>query len=73
MAQHTLIEDKTYNQRLFSPGLRGFFHNGRFKWLFNSFKKFNITKGSVLEIGCNDGRSLDYLPFVPSNYAGYDA
>lgn len=73
MAQHTLIEDKTYNQRLFSPGLRGFFHNGRFKWLYNSFKKFNITKGSVLEIGCNDGRSLDYLPFVPSKYAGYDA
>lgn len=73
MAQHRLIEDKTYNERLFSPGIRGFFHNGRFKWLYNSFKKLNIAQGSVIEIGCNDGRSLDYLSYTPEKYAGYDA
>lgn len=73
MAQHRLIENKTYNERLFSPGIRGFFHNGRFKWLYNSFKKLNIVSGSVVEIGCNDGRSLDYLSYTPEKYAGYDA
>ncbi len=73
MAQHTLIEGKTYNERLFSPGIRGFFHNGRFKWLLSSFAKLKIEKGSILEIGCNDGRSLDYMPFFPEKYAGYDA
>lgn len=70
---HTLIENKTYNERLFSPGLRGFFHNARFRWLYNSFKKLNIDQGTVIEVGCNDGRSLKYLSFKPSGYVGYDA
>lgn len=70
---HTLIEGKTYNERLFSPGLRGFFHTARFRWLHASIKKMNVTGGSVIELGCNDGRSLKYLPFEPSIYKGYDA
>lgn len=73
MAQHREIENKTYNERLFSPGIRGFFHNARFKWLQHSFKKFGITGGSLIEIGCNDGRSIKYIPFIPEKYTGYDA
>ncbi|MEO6455686.1 MAG: class I SAM-dependent methyltransferase, partial [Ginsengibacter sp.] len=73
MPQHREIENKTYNERLFSPGIRGFFHNARFKWLQRSFKKLGITKGSILEIGCNDGRSLRYISFEPDKYTGYDA
>lgn len=73
MAQHKEIENKTYNERLFNPGLRGFFHNARFKWLYNSFLKRKISSGKILEIGCNDGRSLKYLPFKPEKYVGYDA
>ena len=73
MAQHREIENKTYNERLFSPGIRGFFHNARFNWLRDSFEKRGVTKGSVLEIGCNDGRSIQYIPFKPEKYTGYDA
>lgn len=73
MAQHKEIENKTYNERLFSPGLRGFFHNARFKWLYNCFLKRKISNGTILEIGCNDGRSLKYIPFIPEQYVGYDA
>ena len=70
---HTEIEGKTYNERLFSPGLRGFFHTARFRWLYEAIKKMGINNGSVIELGCNDGRSLKYLPFSPSLYKGYDA
>ena len=73
MAQHTNTENKTYNERLFGSGVRGYFHNARFKWLYFSLKKLKITKGSFLEIGCNDGRTLQFLPFEPIKYVGYDA
>jgi len=73
MAQHRLIENKTYNERLFSPGFRGFFHTARFKWLYNSFNKLGIQSGSFLELGCNDGRSIKYIPVKPTLYYGYDA
>ena len=58
---------------MFSSGLRGFFHNARFIWLYNSFKKRNINSGTIIEIGCNDGRSIRYIPFTPIKYIGYDA
>lgn len=70
---HTLIENKTYNERLFSPGFRGYLHNARFVWLNRCCRKLNIKKGSVIELGCNDGRSIEYLPFQPDVYSGYDA
>jgi hypothetical protein len=68
------FDNKTYNERLFDGGgIRAFFHNSRFKWLTNSCKKLNLQKGSVLELGFFDGRSLKFLPFQPDHYAGYDA
>ncbi|MEO6330840.1 MAG: hypothetical protein ABIO55_18035, partial [Ginsengibacter sp.] len=73
MPQHREIENKTYNERLFSPGIRGFFHNARFTWLEQAFKKLGLSKGSVIEIGFNDGRSLKHIPFKPEKYTGYDA
>lgn len=73
MPQHREIENKTYNERLFSPGIRGFFHNARFTWLHSAMKKVGMRSGSVLELGFNDGRSIRYIPFEPLKYAGYDA
>jgi hypothetical protein len=59
-----------YNQRLFSGGLRKWLHEGRFAWLHRETKNLS---GSVLEVGCYDCRSLDYLAFTPTRYVGIDA
>ena len=63
-----------YNARLFKGrGIRSFFHEGRFKWLFGEMKKLNLQKGSVIELGCFDGKTINYMPFAPVKYLGYDA
>lgn len=69
----TLFEGKTYNEKLFCGGLRGFFHNSRFQWLNRSFKKLKLNKGTIIELGCFDGRDLKFIPMKPDRYAGYDA
>lgn len=66
--------DSGYNARLFKGrGLRSFFHEGRFKWLFTEMKNLNLEKGTVLELGCFDGKTINYMPFTPIKYVGYDA
>ncbi len=50
MPQHREIENKTYNERLFSPGIRGFFHNTRFNWLHDSFKKLGNDRAPARKI-----------------------
>jgi hypothetical protein len=66
-------EKKTYNERLFSGGIRKYFHEARFVWLRKALKKLDIRQASVLELGCYDGKLLNYLPFRPAAYVGYDA
>ena len=66
-------ENKTYNERLFNRGLRKYFHEARFIWLRKALKKLGIMQASVIELGCYDGKLLNYLPFRPSVYVGYDA
>lgn len=66
-------EMKPYNERLFGRGLRGFLHTARFRWLRRSLQKLSITNATVLELGCFDGKTIDYLPFTPTLYKGYDA
>jgi len=62
-----------YNERLFSGGFRGYLHLARFKWVSRQIKKTNCATRTVLEIGCYDGRLIDYLPTEPTRYVGYDA
>ncbi|WP_203566007.1 hypothetical protein, partial [Aurantimonas aggregata] len=66
MKQHS----KGYDERLFSGGFRKAVHEGRFHWLR---KQTEGMSGSVLELGCFNARSLEYLSFVPSRYLGLDA
>ena len=66
-------ENKSYNERLFKGGIRKYFHEARFIWLQKALKKMDIKNGSVLELGCYDGKMLSYLPFEPVHYSGYDA
>lgn len=60
----------SYDARLFSGGLRKHIHQGRFEWLR---KETRGLSGSVIELGCFNARSLQYLSFTPTNYFGLDA
>jgi SAM-dependent methyltransferase len=63
------VERPTYNDRLFSKGLRARLHLARFHWVQDVSKA--IAHDSVLELGCFDGRLLDYI--APRRYVGVDA
>ena len=65
---HRLNSD-SYNDRLFSRGLRARLHLARFHWAQRISRE--IPHNSVLELGCFDGRLLDYIR--PSRYVGLDA
>jgi len=62
-----------YNERLFSGGLRSKLHLARFHWVASEIVKQNCKLDSVLELGCFDGKLLDFLPVTPSRYVGIDA
>ena len=64
----------SYSERLFSKKnfIRYFFHTSRFLWLNKKINKLNIKYLKVIELGCFDGRALDYLPTTPIKYDGFD-
>jgi cyclopropane fatty-acyl-phospholipid synthase-like methyltransferase len=64
----------TYNQRLFEGrGVRRFLHSARFRWLASSLARLRLDPDSVCELGCYDGKAIDYLPRAPRHYVGFDA
>lgn len=63
-----------YNDNLFNKKtLRGKLHFARYFWLEDQVKKYSPNVTSVLELGCFDGKTLDYLPKNLSVYDGFDA
>lgn len=62
-----------YNERLFSGGLRGFLHTARYRYVQDAIRRFGMDASSVLELGCFDGKLVDYLPALPDSYWGFDA
>lgn len=62
-----------YNERLFGGGLRGYIHNSRFHWIKRICQQRDENLSRVLELGCFDGRLLDWLPTEPDDYLGLDA
>jgi len=62
-----------YNERLFSKGIRGKLHTARFEWLVKSILRLGCGSETVLELGCFDGKVIDYLPKKPTRYRGLDA
>lgn len=63
----------SYNERLFSGGLRGMLHTARFRWLRRTLDELACRPRSVVELGCFDGKALRYLPARPERYVGLDA
>lgn len=66
-------DTSTYNERLFGSGIRGKLHRGRYDWVNKAIQSHDITTNSVLELGCFDGKVIDFLPNRPERYLGLDA
>ncbi len=63
-----------YNTRLFNnKKIRGRLHLSRYYWLQKKVAAYCPTINSVIELGCFDGKTLDYLPNTNFYYEGYDA
>ena len=68
-----MIEKKKtdYNKRLFDGGLRGCLHSARFNFLSEHVR--NRGFANVFELGCFDGKTINYLASPPAMYVGVDA
>jgi hypothetical protein len=53
--------------------LYSFHHVQRFEWLRKKIISLEKQSVSILELGCADARSLDYIPARVERYAGFDA
>jgi hypothetical protein len=64
-----------YNERLFSgKGLRFAYHAARYHWLASEIRSLSINNPRVLELGCFDAKTLNFISFAkPAYYLGLDA
>ena len=53
--------------------LYSFHHAQRFEWLRKKIASLEKQSVSILEVGCSDARSLDYVPVRVDRYFGFDA
>jgi len=73
-AATALVFEHSYNERLFrNKGLISKVHFSRYYWLKEKVGKYCPDANAVIELGCYDGKALDFLPKKPSAYCGYDA
>ena len=64
----------SYNDYLFNGSfLRRYFHLSRFYWLQKTIIRNKIKYKNILELGCGDGKTLDFIPKNVFNYCGLDA
>jgi 2-polyprenyl-3-methyl-5-hydroxy-6-metoxy-1,4-benzoquinol methylase len=68
-----MLNQASYNQRLFGSRLRATLHVARFRWLHNFLLRERINPDAVFELGCYDAKTLEYLPRLPKEYVGCDA
>jgi hypothetical protein len=64
--------ERTRKMRFLSR-LYAFHHTRRFEWLKSKIASLGKRDLAILEIGCNDARSLDYVPVPVKRYVGLDA
>lgn len=63
----------TYNQRLFGSGFRKKIHLARFFWVGKKLASYPFAAKKVMELGCFDAKTIEFLPEKPEIYVGYDA
>ena len=71
-----LPEDQptSYNERLYGTNrFRKKLHLARYRWLSNQTSRPDLNYETVLELGCHDGKSIDYHARNPTYYLGLDA
>ena len=69
-----LNDTQNYNERLFKSGIRKWLHTSRFKFLSRALKSIELESLRVVELGCFDGKALDFIPISRvEKYQGYDA
>ena len=69
-----LNKKKNYNERLFKSGIRKWLHTSRFRFVSSTLKKIEIGPLRIAELGCFDGKCLDFIPINKiEKYQGYDA
>jgi len=68
------MDKSSYNEN-FGSGLYGRHHIQRFKWLSKNIALMFPGRSSisVLEVGCYDGKTLDFVPVDIHRYVGFDA
>ena len=69
----TMADGYGYNERLFNGGIRSYFHWARFRWLQQNIRTRGCKTGTMIEIGCFDGKAIKFLPVAPKRYLGFDA
>jgi len=57
----------------FADRIYAIHHARRFEWLRNKIAALGKEDLSVLELGCNDARSVEYIPVPIRRYLGLDA
>ena len=63
-----------YNERLFNgKSFRSKLHLARYIWLQKKIDQYKCSTEKILELGCFDGKSIEFLKLPPKHYAGYDA
>lgn len=69
------VSARQYNERLFGKGIYGRHHMRRFKWLKNTLAALCRRRQSIsiLELGCFDGKTLEWVPVHVDRYVGIDA
>jgi 2-polyprenyl-3-methyl-5-hydroxy-6-metoxy-1,4-benzoquinol methylase len=72
--RQTLHMLDNYNERLFNgKTIRSKLHFARYVWLRKKLKQYNCPFDTILELGCFDGKTIEFLEKPPRQYDGYDA
>jgi 2-polyprenyl-3-methyl-5-hydroxy-6-metoxy-1,4-benzoquinol methylase len=69
----TTLAREDYNKRLFSGNWRSRIHLSRFYWVAAQMRRLNLNRASIIELGCYDGKTIEFLDFAPEAYLGLDA
>jgi len=69
-----MASEAGYNERLFSGrGLRNYYHTSRYKWVSAQLADAGRSQLSIIEVGCFDGKLIEYVPVPIQKYVGIDA